>query len=382
MLDIDDDIRLEVVAFGPERVATAFVYLGVATTGKDTGIAAAPDGDIAHIVGVLPGSPIFLVKITADHMKVWHGGPGKKTEALYACRTVTGHLDVLLDSEVVSLAVHVTELMGATPQNDVLHDSLCIEELAPLANRFAVSPRQDSIIVESGVIATESTLTCVEGWVERVVSGDGGRLVEGIRLSIVRWLNAVAIVGILADDNDDVRFGSALFVKQLVGLRDGFYGSTRGFAVGDIVPLVLVDVYGTSVVRAGGRIGNLVVRRKNRLHGEVRLVSETRDIQRASLADALPFSRIALIPRVGKIAFRKTPALPAFYACVKTDHFSLIVLNPVNGYRYSAQGRYGARYHFATVYRTVGERHHALGSRKTNVRTWLLNNVRAPNRVF
>ena len=106
-----------------------------------------------------------------------------------------------------------------------------------MANRFAVSPRQDSIIVESGVIATESTLTCVEGWVERVVSGDGGRLVEGIRLSIVRWLNAVAIVGILADDNDDVRFGSALFVKQLVGLRDGFYGSTRGFAVGDIVPL-------------------------------------------------------------------------------------------------------------------------------------------------
>ena len=251
-----------------------------------------------------------------------------------------------------------------------------------MANRFAVSPRQDSIIVESGVIATESTLTCVEGWVERVVSGDGGRLVEGIRLSIVRWLNAVAIVGILADDNDDVRFGSALFVKQLVGLRDGFYGSTRGFAVGDIVPLVLVDVYGTSVVRAGGRIGNLVVRRKNRLHGEVRLVSETRDIQRASLADALPFSRIALIPRVGKIAFRKTPALPAFYACVKTDHLSLIVLNPVNGYRYSAQGRYGARYHFATVYRTVGERHHALGSRKANVRTWLFNNVGAPNRVF
>ena len=114
MLDIDDDIRLEVVAFGPERVAAAFVYLGVAATGKDAGIATAPDGDIAHIVGVLPGSPIFLVKITADHMKVWHFGFGKETETFYACLAIARHLDVLLDSEVVSLAVHVTELISAT----------------------------------------------------------------------------------------------------------------------------------------------------------------------------------------------------------------------------------------------------------------------------
>ena len=106
MLDIDNDIRLEVVAFGPERVAAAFVYLGVAAT--------APDGDIAHIVGVLPGSPIFLVKITADHMKVWHFGFGKETETFYACLAIARHLDVLLDSEVVSLAVHVTELISAT----------------------------------------------------------------------------------------------------------------------------------------------------------------------------------------------------------------------------------------------------------------------------